>query len=95
MNVISPFLAAALGGICRSEQLASSLVGTVQDVRELVAHRMGEADDDAPIPVLASGWRAKVIGKKIDDLLSGQLSIRIDDTNSEEPLVFEPSARNC
>jgi ribonuclease D len=59
-------------------------------VRDFVAYRLGESDTDE-LPGLARGWRAEVVGNLLNDLLSGQMSIRIRDPHSEEPLVFEPA----
>lgn len=90
-TLVSQFISTALGSICRSQQLAPSLVGTVQDVRDLVEYRLAPdefADDE--FPVLASGWRAEIVGQTIDRLLEGQLTIRIADPRSEDPLTLEP-----
>jgi ribonuclease D len=88
INMLGQFLSSALTSICRAAQIAPSMVGTASDVRELVAYRLGY--DVGGTPILAEGWRADIVGHVIDDLLSGQLSIRIADPESEEPLVFEP-----
>jgi ribonuclease D len=90
-GVLGQFLATALGVVCRSKQLAPSLVGTAQDVRALIEYRLG-ADSSARSapPRLARGWRAEVVGQLIDDLLAGKMSIRIRDPRSENPLAFEP-----
>jgi ribonuclease D len=90
LNLLGQFLATALGSICRSAQVAPSLVGTAQDVRDLIAYRLGLNGADAEPPILATGWRAEVVGNLIDELLHGRLSIRITDPLSDHPLVFEP-----
>ncbi len=90
LNVLGQFLSTALAGICRANQLAPSIVGTVSDVRELVAYRLGMLDADGEPPLLGRGWRAEVVGRLIEDLLAGRLAIRIHDPLSPEPLVFEP-----
>jgi ribonuclease D len=90
LTMLGQFLNTALSCVCRGMQLTPSIVATVDDVRELVAHRLGLLESNAPAPVLAQGWRAEVIGKVMDDLLAGQLAIRIVDPLSEQPLAFEP-----
>ncbi len=90
VNVLGQFLATALTGLCRSQQLAPNLVGTAQDVRDLVAYRLGFQDDRDGPPALARGWRSQVVGSTLQDLLDGNLAIRIRDPLSEEPLAFEP-----
>lgn len=94
LAILGQFLASALGSICRSAELAPSIVGTASDVRDLVAYRLGLADGNGrgEPPLLGRGWRAEVVGRLIDDLLAGKLAIRIHDPRSNEPLVFEPLA---
>jgi ribonuclease D len=87
LQVLGQFLATALTSICRRARLAPSLVGTVGDVRDLIAFRLGY--DMPEQPLLERGWRAEVVGQPLDDLLFGRTSIRIVDPRSEEPLAFE------
>lgn len=89
--VVAQLLSTALASMCREQQIASTLVGTVQDMRDLVAYRLQPTSSDPQNPpALAQGWRAEVVGRRVDDLLAGKLSIRIADPTSEQPLVFEP-----
>jgi ribonuclease D len=91
LNLLGQFLSTALGSICRRASVAASMVGTAQDVRDLIAYRLGLGGfAEGEIPVLAQGWRAEVVGQVIDHLLAGDLSIRIADPLSDEPLAFEP-----
>ena len=48
LNLLGQFLAPALGTICRRAEIATSMVGTATDVRELIAYRMGigRSEDD-------------------------------------------------
>ena len=90
LNLLGQFLSTALGSICRSAEVAPSLAGTAQDVRDLIAYRLnlgGFAPGE--VPLLASGWRAEVVGQVIDHLLAGDLAIRIADPLADEPLEFE------
>ncbi len=89
LNVLGQFLSTALGSICRSANVAPSIVGTSQDVRDLIAYHLGMTNPDEEIPALAQGWRADVVGRVIEDLLRGSLTIRIGEPLAEEPLVFE------
>ena len=90
LNLLGQFLSTALGSICRTANVAASLAGTAQDVRDLIAYRLNLGGFvDGEIPILARGWRAEVVGNVIDHLLSGDLSIRITDPLAEEPLAFE------
>jgi ribonuclease D len=89
LSVLGQFLFAALGSICREAELAPQLVGTPNDIRELIAYRTGLTDSRRDPPKLAVGWRAELVGHLFDDLLAGRKSIRIADATSEHPLVFE------
>ena len=92
LSVLGQFLFAALGSIAREAQLAPNLVGTPSDIRQWMAFRLGRsADKHGNPPQLARGWRADFIGRLFDDLLSGKLSIRVDDPKSDHPLAFEPT----
>jgi ribonuclease D len=90
LNLLGQFLSTALGSICRSAEVAPSLAGTAQDVRDLIAYRL-QLGGFAPgeVPLLARGWRAEVVGQVIDHLLAGDLAIRIGDPLADEPLEFE------
>lgn len=88
INLLGQFLAPALGTICRRAEIATSMVGTASDVRELIAYRLG-ITKNSHVPVLAQGWRAEVVGSVIDDLLAGRRSIRIENAEADDPLVFD------
>ena len=87
VTVLAQFLSPALSYICRTNQLAVGIVGTSDDVRELIAHRLGHGEGGTPS--LASGWRAEIVGRLLDDLIEGRRSIRVIDPKAEEPLTFE------
>jgi len=89
LSVLGQFLFAALGSVCRQVELAPSLVGTPNDIREWIAYRSGQRKVDRQPPRLARGWRAEVIGQLFDELLDGKKAIRIADPDSDHPLVFE------
>ena len=88
LAMLGQFLATAVAGMCRSEHLAPALVGTSSDMRDLLAYKLGYHDDERT-PLLASGWRADVVGSLVDDLLSGRAALRIGDIKSHDPLVIE------
>ncbi len=86
--MLGQFLATAVAGMCRSMQLAPALVGTSSDMRDLLAFKLGYFDEERE-PLLASGWRAEVVGTLVDDLLAGKAALRIGDVRSHDPLVIE------
>lgn len=88
LNLLSQFLGTALNSLCRQQSIAVSLVGTTQDVRDLVSFHLGYGDENEP-PALATGWRAEIVGEDIRRLLVGDLALRVSDPHSEAPLVFE------
>ena len=90
LNALGQFLTTALGSISRAAKVAPGLVGTSQDVRELVAHHLGLEQFDEP-PALSLGWRAEVVGQQIEKLIKGELCLRITDPLSDHPLAFEPA----
>ena len=93
LTLLTQFLSTALGSICRQARVAPGLVGNSQDIQDLVRfHLESKRDAEPSPPSLASGWRAEIVGRAIDDLLSGKYSLRIQDPLSAHPLVLEESA---
>ena len=90
INLLSQFLTTALSSVCRSAKVAPSLVGTNQDIRDLISYHldMNGARREGP-PALARGWRAEVVGQQINNLLDGKVSIRIAEPLSDHPLEFK------
>jgi|JI8StandDraft_2_1071088.scaffolds.fasta_scaffold59739_1 ribonuclease D len=88
LSQVIQFSQTALGIVCRREHVAPALVGTTQDLRELVAWSMGEFSGDQT-PLLDRGWRKEVVGDVITDLLAGKVAIKITNPKSEFPLEFD------
>ncbi len=88
INLLGQFLGTALASICRRQSIAASLVGTVQDVRDLTAYQLGLASG-GETPALMTGWRAEIVGQRFRELLAGELALRIVDPHSEAPIAFE------
>jgi ribonuclease D len=86
-DLLEKFLSAALMMVCRQQSIAPSIVGTAQDIRDLLTFEMGRSHNDPP--ALATGWRAEIIGNRFAQLLKGQAAIRIVDPNSEAPLSID------
>lgn len=94
LNLLGQFLHTAVSSLCHTAHVAPSLVGTVEDVRDLIAYRLdlGGARRGPP-PSLAIGWRADVVGHAIEELLAGKLAIQITDPLSDVPLRFVAERR--
>lgn len=91
LGLLGQFLATALSSVCHAQEIAPSLVGTVDDVRDLIAYhlQLDGAGADTP-PALARGWRSQVVGRTIQDVLAGKLAIRVGDPLGDHPLVISP-----
>lgn len=90
LTMLGQFLSSALGSICQQAEVATSLVGTPSDVRDLIAwHLDGGRNSSKEPPTLACGWRANVVGHLLEELLAGKVAIRVSNPNSEQPLAFE------
>jgi ribonuclease D len=87
-TLLGQFLATALSSVCRDAQVAPSLVGGAEAVRDLVADQLDLSGADASPAALASGWRAELVGHALTQVLEGKKAIRVDDPVSEQPLKF-------
>lgn len=74
-----PLVAAWVNQLARDAQIDPALVGTRADIEALL-----RGDDDAR---LAQGWRAELVGRPIDDLLTGQASLAFQ---PDHGLIIEP-----
>lgn len=89
-HVIVQFLYTAFNMICKQNRFSTSLVGTQNDVREYVAFLYGTLPDGM-ISRLSRGWRSKLVGSFLRDLLEGKISMKLDIESPEEPIVFVES----
>lgn len=85
-ETLGRLLGIALSHRCTDLGVATTLVGTQSDLQELVRHHLG---DKKSAPRLLKGWRAGVCGSMLEDLLDGRVSIRVKNSKSRAPLVFE------
>lgn len=91
--LLSQFLSTAIACICRQHRMAPAIVGNSEDVRELLAYELEQADAPQPetpenLPALLRGWRGEVVGRSFGDLLAGRLAIHVADYQAEQPLEF-------
>ncbi len=84
-GILTQFLYAGLATRCRQAQVAPSLVATPNDLRDWIAYRLGLANPHE-MPVLDQGWRKQLLGSLLEELLSGQLALRIHNPTDELPL---------
>lgn len=87
-GMLTQFLSAALAYICRTKNIAPTIVATSDDLRDFVKYRLDPNSDDGPQPSLVQGWRAEIIGKELDELLAGKIGIVLDNPHSDFPIKF-------
>jgi ribonuclease D len=93
LSVLGQFLFAALSSLCRQSQIAPALVGGPNDIRDWIACRGTAGRPASHPPQLALGWRAEFVGRLLEDLLAGKLSVRVGDPTSDHPLLLEELGR--
>lgn len=87
-HVLGQLLGIALANRCSELDVSKALVGTSADLRDLVRWLTDDRKRGTP-PRLNEGWRAEVCGNLLTDVLSGDVTLRVADPNSDHPLVFE------
>jgi ribonuclease D len=86
-HVVGQLLGIALLNQCSALNVAKTLVGTSADLRDLV--RWHQRGSKGLPPRLLQGWRASVCGDLLRDVLTGKIALRVADSKSDQPLVFE------
>lgn len=88
-QMVVKLLGAALIQHSREVGVATSLVGTNEDLHELLDwHRSGRPAEG--LPALMQGWRAEVAGRYLCDLMEGKLVARIIADAEQIQLKFDP-----
>jgi ribonuclease D len=87
LGLLGQFINIALKVICREQNIASSIVGTTDEVRNLAAWRMGVLELKTD-PKLATGWRAELVGQLVEKILDGSIAISVGDPLSDHPLTL-------
>ena len=86
--MITQFLSAALASICRTKRISPAVVATADDLRDFVKFRLEDSERDLPSPALTNGWRAEIIGKDLDDLLTGRVGLFLNPKDCDMPIRF-------
>jgi ribonuclease D len=89
LTMVSNLLAAALAQCCARNQVAVSLTGTMNDLKDLIRW-FHEGQPEPRRPNLARGWRGQICGQALLDVLAGQLALRIADPAAEVPVSLVP-----
>ena len=88
-HVLGQLLGIALSSLCNEREVARTVAGTANDLRELVRWHTAGRPADADTPLLATGWRKELCGDLLTDLLDGQIAMRVAADDSDSPLRFE------
>ncbi|WP_417847760.1 ribonuclease D [Thalassoglobus sp.] len=87
-EVLARILGLALANRCQELGISMPLVGTTSDLKELVRWHVFD-NQRGKTPKLLEGWRGEVCGKILTDVLDGNVSLRVVDPRSENPLSFD------
>lgn len=88
-STIANILAAALAQCCLENKVAGSLVSTTSDIKSLIRWQL-DGRPESRRPALAEGWRGKLCGNLLLDVLNGRRALRVVDPASEYPVAIEP-----
>ncbi|MFN3192137.1 MAG: ribonuclease D [Aureliella sp.] len=89
--LLQQFLTAAMSYLCRSSQIAPSIVGTSDDVGKLASYWIEgrELKQDHPdFPNLLRGWRKEFVGDPLRDIFSGKRALRVQNPTDDMPLCL-------
>jgi ribonuclease D len=88
LTMLVNLLAATLANCCAQSKVASALVGSSSDLKELIRWHVQDRPD-AFRPFLATGWRDEVCGEILLDVLAGRRALRVVDPQAEVPVAVE------
>ena len=89
ISMVVNLLAAALSRRCAQHKVALGLVGTTNDLKDLVRWRLNGSPEGA-LPELLRGWRSEVCGSALLDVLDGRRALRVVDPRADVPVTLEP-----
>jgi ribonuclease D len=85
--LLQQFLTAAMAYICRCNNIATAIVGTSDDVRDLIVYWLeGGPESGLETPNLLEGWRGDLVGHKLHDIFTGRKALRVIDPLDDMPL---------
>lgn len=91
--MVVKILAAAMIQQAGDIEVATSLLGTNEDLRDVLEWYRRDADP-SNLPLLLQGWREPVAGRFLLQLLSGEVVARITANRNDVELHFEPAQRH-
>jgi ribonuclease D len=87
-QMVVKILSAALIHVAQEADVAPSLIGGNDDLKDFVVHVL-DPDEKSPPPKLAQGWRKEVCADYLRDLIHGKVHLRISPKNGKLTLAFE------
>jgi ribonuclease D len=88
LAMVINLLSATLTRCCAQARVASSLVGSQADLKDLVRWYVDGFGEEYR-PDLARGWRGEVCGQALLDVVSGRRSLRIVDPTAAVPVALD------
>ena len=89
LTMLVNLLNAALANCCARKKVAPGLLGSSNELRELIRwNYQGRPEQERPL--VARDWRGEVCGEVLLDVLNGRRVLRVDDWQSDVPVVVEP-----
>ena len=89
LAMVISLLAATLSRCAVEHKIASAMLGTTNDLKELVRwHIDGEPADK--LPRLLNAWRGEICGRTLLDVLAGRRSLRVVDPEADVPVALDP-----
>jgi ribonuclease D len=90
--MVVKILAAAMIQQAGDLEIATSLLGTNEDLRDVLDWHRYRGSEEVEMPMLLQGWRRPVAGRFLLQLLSGEVVARITATRDDVELHFEPTS---
>jgi ribonuclease D len=87
-QMVVKILSAALIHVAQQANVAPSLLGGNDDLKDFVRYVL-EPDEKEPPPKLAQGWRKEVCADYLRDLIHGKVHLRISPEGGKLTLAFE------
>ncbi len=87
-DLLPKILGAVVAQIAEERLIAPSLLGTKDDLCKLIEWQRGGASE--PPPRLARGWRERICGRPLTEIMEGRLLIGIEQSQQKARLFFAP-----
>lgn len=88
-RMLATLLQAVLESLCAEQEIAATVVGGADNLRELVLWHLDGRDSSMP-PALLQGWRAAFCGDRLEAALYGKIAVRVRDPHARHPLELSP-----